>query len=293
MMPPKPRKPPRYRPARLPWRQQVTLCVAVDCSWDYAPTMVLACDFNTETDISSAEIQMKMTYITSTSGEHLFPCLLAGSLSCATRLLTQIQSVVRLNTGRWILDSIRDGVRQYKNDLADDIVATRFGMSYESFLKNSSQFPDELYRNTLNDIATTPLGASLILAYPGKEKCDLYRITDNGSIEYCHHFCAIGSGLFVAEAALFHRSHHSNVELGNAIYNVYEAMRLGSKAPGVGDRFGIVVVREIADKLVGFALKPSAYKALEKQYARYAPRCTPDLKVSASHLERGKWWPKK
>lgn len=58
-------------------------------------------------------------------------------------------------------------------------------------------------------------------------------------VERCSHFAAIGSGTYVAESALFYREHTGGESLGTAIYNVYEAMKLGAKAPGVGEKFSL------------------------------------------------------
>src|ERR1043165_8943333 len=77
---------------RLPWREQMTLCVAAECQKPkrWTKLIVFATDFQVEGEIARAEIGRKIAL---TSAEY-YPMLMAGTQTRALELANQISNVV-------------------------------------------------------------------------------------------------------------------------------------------------------------------------------------------------------
>ncbi|HET9282091.1 MAG TPA: hypothetical protein VFR24_09030 [Candidatus Angelobacter sp.] len=98
------------------------------------------------------------------------------------------------------------------------------------------------------------------------------------------HFAAIGSGLTLAEASLFHREHDCDTPLGIGIYHVYEAMRLGSKAPGVGERFAISVFHQEKDKIIWQRIDQNYANYLDVQFQTFAMHPVQKITIQNKYL---------
>jgi len=101
------------------------------------------------------------------------------------------------------------------------------------------------------------------------------KIESDGSLESVESFATIGSGSHIADGVLFQREHDGNDTLGSALYHVYEAMKLGSIAPGVGTEFTIDVVYP-PDKdhkeVWGKTLSDKGKKFMEAQFRKRGPK---------------------
>lgn len=267
----------------------MTLCVAAECKPHkkrFLSAVVFATDFKVEGDVASAEIGHKVAV----TGREEHPILLAGTLTRALTLAKQISglhdSLIPVDPKEeriapdW--DSILPvAVKNLKWSLADELVGSRFGFTYDFLLKNGkASLPEDTYRETLSDIARLDLDCWLLVIGFAHSDASIYRINSSGVIETCDNFAAIGSGYYIAESCLFQREQNKSGDLGTTIYNVYEAMKLGSTAPGVGRKFEIAVAEwEYWNELPTNAgnvkishLEPKYYEYLEKQFRRYGPR---------------------
>lgn len=181
-----------------------------------------------------------------------------------------------------------------KHSLANEIVSSRFGLTYDEFLKiGKATFPEDIYRDTISYIAQATLDCWLIVLAFSQSAPTLYRIGPSGTVETCDNFAAIGSGYYIAESCLYQRGQSSANDLGTTIYNVYEAMRLGSKAPGVGEKFEIAVAEwEYWDSkptnegnVKWSFLEPGYYEYLARQFARYGPRPLTAVKLRPGFIK--------
>lgn len=275
-------------PSRLPWRQNMTLCVAAECHRHkrFFNAIVFSTDTRVEGQIATADIGRKIAVMPN----GFYPVLMAGTQTRALELVGEITHAI----ARWDvpLDQdyqsppwemlLRESVTRQKAKLANEITSGSFGITYEEFLKcGKSSFPDDVFRNTMAEIARTSLDCYLLVLAFSQSDPRIFRITETGIVETCEHFAAIGSGYYIAEAALFQRSQSVQNDLGTTLYNVFEAMTLGANAPGVGTSFQIGVAQwqwyeqpnphNHGDVELSF-LEPEYYRFLSKQFTRYGPK---------------------
>jgi hypothetical protein len=281
-------KPPQPNLQRLPWRQRVTLCVAAECQRHkrFFNAVVFASDFEVEGGIASAEIGVKVAMASSEE----YPILMAGTQTRAINLAQIVAGFAEQQHAPPDKDSLplhwdailEDSVRLAKHKVAEELVSSRFGISYQQFLANGkTSFPDDIFRETIAEIGRTSLDCWLIVLGFHHSDPMLYRISDIGTVETCQNFAAIGSGSYIAEASLFQRSQRSTNDLGTTIYNVYEAMRLGAIAPGVGKKFEIGIAEwdwyekpnphNRGEVKISY-LEPQYYKYLDKRFGRFGPK---------------------
>ena len=266
----------------------MTLCLAAECRRHrhFFNALVFATDQKIEGEIASADIGRKLVTITG----QWYPILMAGTQTRALSLIDEIgRAIQRFETPPGKDDIpppwehvLQLAVMQQKNNIAQEIVSTSFGITYDEFLKaGKAAFPEDIHREVISEIAKAPLDCWLLVLAFAHTDARLYRIGPTGTVESCENFAAIGSGYYVAEASLFQRSQNVQNDLGTTIYNVYEAMKLGSIAPGVGAKFQIGVAEwewyeqpnpyNHGEVKLSF-LTPDYYNYLGRQFARYAPR---------------------
>jgi len=117
----------------------------------------------------------------------------------------------------------------------------------------------------------------------GDPLTEIFRTDAWGNFYREENFSAIGSGAHVASAALFQREHDSSVKLMNALYNVFEAKRLGEISPGVGVSTTIDVM--LSDGSVR-AISDECFDTLEKFFRRYGPKqISKDFEFRAEFLD--------
>lgn len=115
------------------------------------------------------------------------------------------------------------------------------------------------------------LGCELLVIYFEPQESMLIRIDDTGKLEICSNFAAVGSGMYIAESALFHREHSRGEGLANSLYHVYEAMRLGAYAPGVGTQF-VMGVAHFPGRVAWSFVKPQYMRVLNREFKKFGPK---------------------
>lgn len=265
----------------------MTLCVAAESRTHRTLhySIVFATDFEVEGETARAEIGRKVVYIS--PGQ--YPLLIAGT---QTRALSLAQKVCLLleqlrppkGEEHWPppwSELLSEAIRMQKTEIANEITAARFGIAYERFLEiGKTSLPEDIFRETVAEISRATLDCWLLVLGFSQSEPGIYRIGSSGSVEICENFAAIGSGYYVAESCLFQRAQKRDNDLGTTIYNVFEAMKLGASAPGVGERFEIGVAEwEWYEKLPTNEgcircsyLEPQYYAYLEKKFKQYGPR---------------------
>jgi len=266
----------------------MTLCVAAECRRykRFFNAIVFATDFNVEGEVGSAQIGSKLALTTYQN----YPILMAGTQTRAISLAREVNRAVdefseppdkESHPLEW------EGVLQVaamrqKFLIANEIVSARLGISYEEFLEKGKDYlPEETRSELTSEIARTPLDSFLLVLGFSHTNGKIYRISSSGGVEICENFAAIGSGYYIAEASLFQRSHSRDNDIGTTLYNVYEAMRLGRVAPGVGERFQVGIAEwewyedpnplNRGDVKISF-LEPRYYDFLAKKFQRFGPK---------------------
>jgi len=279
----------------------MTLCLAAECQRHkrFFNAIVFATDFQVEGEIAKADIGRKLVI----SGIEEYPILLAGTQTRALGLSLAITECLQLIQRKPNEESrpvfweplLTEAVLRQKQRMADEIISGRFGITYEQFLATGkATFPDDLHREVMAEIARTTLDCWLLVLSFSHTTSRIFRIGDSGIVETCEHFAAIGSGYHIAEASLFQRSQNLGNDLGTTIYNVYEAMKLGSSAPGVGTEFQIGVAEwewfddpnpnNLGNVKLSF-LQPPYYDYLAKKFARFGPKAVSKVKLKPRFIK--------
>jgi hypothetical protein len=251
----------------------MTLCVAAQCDHKGRDLVVVAVDFSMESGIATAEIEhRKIRWI----GQEHFPVLISGEYTRCVELIAHIEHIWDSRKDRIeeqaFLPSCRLAVRKHKHTLANEYVSARLGMSYADFLGSMrASIPDTQYREIMADIERMKTGCELLIIYFEGEESSLIRIDENGKLEICSNFAAVGSGMYIAESAMFQREHSRGDGLADSIYHVYEAMRLGAYAPGVGTQFVMGIVQFSRTALWMF-VEPKYLRLLGQEFKKFGPK---------------------
>jgi hypothetical protein len=236
-----------------------TLCIAAECTLGQKRRVVMACDYETENEMVGAEVQKKMMRL---SNSHI--ALIAGTLSRAIEMCVVCQEFFASEKGLQLdtLDKLRESVTVQKKRLADELVSGQLGMSYEDFLNSGKQkLPDDLLREIAYEVKHLTLDCSILVVQLSGGVSRLFKIHPSGMVEICCNFAAVGTGMWLAELMLFFREHDEDVHLKLGMYHVYEAMRFGSRAPGVGTMASYMVAAEVNGRV--------EVKHTTREYDRY------------------------
>jgi hypothetical protein len=231
----------------------MTLCVAVACQEKKKPRIVIGTDWEETGHVARAQIADKFYWLTRN-----VVALISGGISRAIELTNTYAQcfascpVEDLNE-RDVSDIFKAPLIVHKQKLVNEYVGLKFGLDYERF-RNAvalGQIPQDLATRTFGEIEDLEIGCDLIACFfarddGGRIKPQLLRVGD--TFEHCENFAAVGSGAFIASGVLYQRSHSADDPLGKAVYHVYEAMDLGSIAPGVGDEWSINILYPPGEK---------------------------------------------
>lgn len=245
----------------------MTLCVAAHCHTAGRRMMILAADYESENEMVGAEIQSKVTQL---DGGYFF--LAAGTHTRATELIGVASNL--LSDGQQVFyDVLRKAVTTQKKNLAHEYVSGQLGITYDEFIDTGKEkLPEEIYRDMVAAVRGMTLGCSLLAIDFSSEDPSIYRIQDSGMIEMCDNFAAVGTGPYIAESFLFLRAHSEHDELRSSLFEVFEAMMLGGRAPGVGDTFTILVISRDNDGIKVQQPTPAYGRYLKKSVEKYSIR---------------------
>jgi hypothetical protein len=285
-------KRPEVKWPRMPRRGRMTLCMAAACQHNGEPRIVLCTDWQQQVEgIGGAENRNKMEWIKAG-----WPALIADVLCHADALIDEYSTHLARVTlhGSNVFTELKKPAHAYKRALAADYIKQLLGVDYDFFLQQGKEkFPDEYLRERVEEVSRIKLGVSLIIAgfvacvnllAPKKTKMQTCLCVVEDSDEHQdvvrieQDFAAIGSGAYVASAALFHRSQNHERDLMPTIYTVFEAHRFaaGSKVPGVGEAMSIDVLEPNGIRL----LSQKGFMQCEHLYSKFGPR-----NIKERHIE--------
>lgn len=237
----------------------MTLCVAAACQERGKPRIVLATDWRAETSIASGDTEDKLYWIGSNVA-----VLIAGTVSRAVELVDTYEQFFQSREKEQkeksekdrepiaasnLIDLFKTPLIIFKNKLANEYVGVKYGMTYKAFLSGiaKKEIPPSVAEKELDTIGRLSIDCCLIVLLFLDRKPRILRVSDQG-VESSANFAAIGSGEEIANSVLFQREHESQYSLSKTIYCVYEAMRLGAIAPGVGEYFTLDVLYPPGEK---------------------------------------------
>jgi 20S proteasome alpha/beta subunit len=204
--------------------------------------------------------------------------LYAGRITRAKELTTIYQH--HLSTVELTLESLQDTLTAplsiIKKRHANAYIQRKLAISYDDLLKNGEQWlGKELCGECVAAIAANELGVDMIFAgFVGGEPV-LFELR-NGEISETDHFSLIGSGAYTAEPAMHARAHTKNSTLSEALYNTFEAKKIGETSPFVGTQTTMVVIHPpnegSHDHVRAQFVTKEGFKFLQKQFRKYGPK---------------------
>src|SRR5947208_326876 len=155
--------PDEIRP-RVPWRLQMTLCIAAVCEDQdkKEKCIVVSSDWKAEVgDVAGAEIQNKLYWMFDKS----WPTLIAGTASEAHDLISCYRNALNPKgvTRRNIAYRIRAAALKRKEELSDEYVRASLGVSFDYFRDNKDKIDPTVWSGIWNDIKKLTLGCQLIV----------------------------------------------------------------------------------------------------------------------------------
>ncbi len=262
-------------------RRDMTVCIAAICAHEDSERIVLCTDRKLSSSLGSTETGRKDLPIA-----HRWRLLTAGEepeIIALHRLYRRRFHDINNLTPEKLDESVKFPLRQRKIDLSNDYTFSRYNMSYADFVAvGKEKFPDEEYRNSIRNVASISLSASLIIAGFVDDSSEIYYTDADGVSRAANDFAVIGEGAYIAQSALLRREQNSRLSLAETIYNVYEAKRYSESIGSVGEHTAISILapgqrRELTSLNVD--------KQLEKHYAEYGPRRLPrDFKLDGPIL---------
>lgn len=176
-----------------------------------------------------------------------------------------------------VLEDLRERNQEVKKRRIEQLLRMKLGMSFDDFCTKGSQaIPAELYGATWREIEALRLECEIIVAgFVDKKHPALYSYDDQNEMQLSDHFVAIGSGAWIAKAALYQRRCRETAPLEEVLYCVYEAKKLSEIAPGVGRATNIGVTAwgsSITERMLPLTNEPKAIKVLDNYYRQFCFR---------------------
>lgn len=258
----------------------MTLCIGA-LAHDHPvinPCVVLCFDYKVSNEVIGSESEYKLRVLS-----HQLIALFAGSPGRAHELALLFKDYLsRTNlTLVGAASQLREPLTTFKRRMADSYVQRRLAVSYQDFLDHGKEwFGPEAYERRLTAIERHDLRVELIIAGFVEGEAVLFQVrqdADGGvELEQCTNFCVIGTGAYTAEPALHARAHTFTTPLADALYNVYEAKRVGESSPYVGARTRILVLKHGLNRgefeTHIRVVEPAGEKWLRGLYRRHGPR---------------------
>lgn len=275
----------RPRPDRLPWEDDMTLCIAAAARENRESRIVLAADFRGETGWTSADVVLKLSWLTG-----MWPALFAGNVASARAVLnTYVRSLDGVELTDSNLDEeLRRPAQNHKRALCEHYVQMKLGISYLDFIQfGKGSLSKSAFQETELEIQNLNLDCDLIACgfppskYESRHKTSrIFTIAASGDVCERDNFAAIGTGSVIAHSVLYQRNLTGDAPLERAVYVVYEALKLAiNRAPGVGKLVNIVVIQPSTDE--GFIearfLKLEGFEHQEELFKVYGPKTLVDI----------------
>ena len=233
------------------------------------PKLVLCADTRIEIgDFVGADTGFKIAAIGSK-----WMALMAGSLACAREAVDAYRASPPPTTSENnALDRLKSSNAELKRRKTEEHIRLKWGMSYDDFLlKGRQSIPEDLYHATWREIEALGFGCELIVAgFTAHHEACIFSCDNANGVNVCEHFAAIGSGAWIAQAALYQRGCERRMPVDEVLYYVYEAKRLSEIAPGVGklSHLGVTGDSEkgLIPRLQPIHPKSPELRSLEKMY---------------------------
>lgn len=264
-------------------RWDMTLCVGALAQVPASPeTRIILCtDYKVAGDGFGSESEYKLRIL---SGQLM--CLFSGSPGRAKELSSiyrrHLKNTTLVPDPDLIVAELSKPLRDFKLSIADRYVQNKLFISYRELIRKGPKwFGKEQQSKYVADVYKHKIRVDLIIAgfVEGMPVLCEARADDgdleSGHLEWKTGFSLIGTGSYTAEPVLHARKHTQDTPLDQALYNVYEAKKLGEISPFVGERTTIHVLRAPKDGTSQIGVEIVSHngeKALAELFKQYGPK---------------------
>ena len=251
----------------------MTICIAAVARDESGDPIILSCaDRLASSPLGSAETAMKI---------HPMACgwdiMGAGSEPDIIALVELIRSKFRgtdthdKNFDEDVaLKKVRAALLERKHQKADDIITSRYGISYDELRKTGAkEFPPDIFREAMWEVRDCPVDADLIVyGFTGYGQATIIE-SSGGKAHISEPFAIIGSGAYLAQSVMMHRAYAELMEIDKAAYVIWEAKKYAEGVRSVGTDVTMLKSAPDGSRLM---LRDAAKKWGDKQFRRFGPR---------------------
>jgi|SRR5579864_5607474 len=214
----------------------LSLCIAAMCRHEDQPCIVQCCDTaGTRGEVKSDDILKIRTVGANT-------VLLAGNMSYARELLSECKPFIeRYQVGgddlaiTGLIQGLVEAVRLRKRAMATAALSAELGVTYDEVFNWSQAHPtNPTWIHAWEQIRQIHLGAALIMSTFTDDEAAIVAIDPSGSVVWCDHYAAMGTGNNIASVILAQRDYDDAMKLDECVYRVIEAKVAAEKDLHVG-----------------------------------------------------------
>ena len=255
----------------------MTICIAAACQEGDEFRLVLCTDRLASSGLGTSDSMLKTRVL-----PHNARCLTAGTEADILAMIPILRNHLRPVKSMGEKDvaaAIREALAERKKEKADEYIRGQFGFSYDELINfGKKKLPLEDYREALNSVRDIKIDSGMIIAGFEHQKYPLLLETDGDGRVITHEdFAVIGSGKYLASAALLQREHVNVHPLARAIYTVYEAKKFAERVSSVGKRTSMTILKAgtTDNKSYMYFYGPDDFAELEKKFEEYGPKRLP------------------
>lgn len=277
----------------------MTLCIAALASIPspLSRCVLLCFDYKVANDAWGSESEYKFHVLS-----EQVVALMAGSPAKAKELANLYRghlATIPLSKGN-ALAELRKPILEFKLRKAEFYIRSRLAVSYQDFLKNGEAwFGRPRVETHLAAIERHQPNIEIIIAAfidgePALYQTVIDAVTGSLELDEFTNFCLIGSGAATAEPALHARTQIPNTPMAQALYNLYEAKKIGESSPFVGQKTRMFLLQppEGSNEIRASVVTASGENFLRKLFRRYGPKpmkTSPDLPKEVFQKAHFKW----
>lgn len=256
--------------------RKMTICIAAICrSEDKKERLMLLCtDWLASGDLGATDSMLKQRYL----GHGLYALTAGDDDSDVRTTLNHIRKEIGLLKNVEIEDhvlvAVQKAIYARKEDYAENYTRSRFAISYKDFIATGrDKFPPDIFTQALLQIRDLRLNCEFIIAgFVGGFPL-MIQTTRDFDAYICENSCAIGSGSYLATAALLHRQYDDIFPLKKALYCVHEAKKYAERVRSVGEKTTISILANKQDRK---STSVKADLALVAMYEELGPKEIPE-----------------
>lgn len=228
----------------------VTVCIAGICKDEDREALIMCSDTRLSYSGFSSDTGFKLGW----AGPQM-PAMIADSGPHADELLSRYfkhfcSPGLKLFKHN-ILDELRKPLVAQRENTLEQYLRLKWSIGYQDYLAGALRnLPPDEQSKVAADLGKIDFQCQLIIAVILRDKWELFAVDDQGNVIAADHFAVIGSGIWLAHAALCQREYDRWLRLPTAAYYIYEAKKLAQAETSVGPLTYMMALRTSGEPLM-------------------------------------------